>query len=404
MTREPALPAAAIAPASDLTGRPYFERRPPGAELRFEENYWGNGLDPDGNRRNHFLERQRRLEDLEAELRFINSLPPGRILDVGCGLGHLLSGVAEAWDRHGVEVSQTAAKHAAQYGAIRDSDLRTANYPSSYFDVVVSYHVMEHMLDPVAELSEMTRVLRPGGHLIVGVPNFDSACARRFGDHYRMLHDPTHISLFSESSLRQMLLDEGLQVLHADFPYFGTRHFTPENLIRLSDSDQVSPPFWGNIMTFYTRKPRSEPLMLLRRAGRAAHRIAAEQGEALERLAHALQRASRDQAPLIVAPAAQQVFGGLRRTACLSSARPSRRLASAIRLGLGATDLALLAQERTALGGRGSLFNFLLESQDDAAAGELCRQAEGEIIRVPRPEASLLGPVARLVVEMVSPE
>lgn len=399
MTVEHALPPAAIEPESDPAGAPYFERRTPRSELRFEENYWGNGLDPDGAPRDHFSERLRRLEDLASELRFIAALHPGRILDVGCGLGHLLSGVPEEWEKHGVEVSQTAAKHAAQYGSIRASDLRRASYPSDHFDVVVSYHVMEHMLDPVAELSEMTRVLRPGGHLVLGVPNFDSACARRFGPRYRMLHDPTHISLFSESSLRQMLMDEGLEVLRVDFPYFNTRHFNTENLLRLSDAHRVSPPFWGNIMTLYARKPTSQRLQLLRRASRAAHRIAAEQGSALEVLALALERAREACAPLSLAPAAASALCGLAGAACLPEGGTAT---SSLRLGLGSSDLQQLAMSPRHTQDAVALFAFVSEQECDERARELCQGTGGALIRVPRAEPSVLGPVARLVLETLS--
>ena len=182
----------------------YFTRREPTAPADFEEGYWGVATDPDGNRRNLADERDKKLEDLKDELAHINALPPGRILDVGCGLGHLLSGVDPLWERHGVEISAYAAERAQEWGTIWHGNLASANYPAAHFDVVTLYHVIEHMTDPYAEMLEIDRVLRPSGHLIIGTPDFDSACARRFGPRYRMLHDPTHISLFSATSLRRI--------------------------------------------------------------------------------------------------------------------------------------------------------------------------------------------------------
>jgi len=87
----------------------------------------------------------------------------------------------------------------------------------------------------------------------LGTPDFDSGCARRYGENYRMLHDTTHISLFSEQGLRNILEDHGFVVEHVDKPYFDTPLFTQENLTRLIDKEGVSPPFYGNIINLYCR-------------------------------------------------------------------------------------------------------------------------------------------------------
>ena len=85
-------------------------------------------------------------------------------------------------------------------------------------------------------------------------PNFDSGVARRFGKNYRLLHDKTHISLFSDCGLKQLLEDYGFFIDRIDYPFFETEYFTKENLLRLFDTQKVSPPFYGNVMTIYARK------------------------------------------------------------------------------------------------------------------------------------------------------
>jgi SAM-dependent methyltransferase len=257
--------------------RAYFVRREPPRPVDFE-TYWKDEItDPDGTPRFPALERDRKVEDLRDELAFVNSMTPGRILDVGCGFGHLLSAVDTRWERHGVELSGRAAQLARQYGLIHHGDLRSAAYPAGYFDVVTMYHVIEHMIDPVSEVREIRRVLRPGGWLLVSTPNFDSACARRFGQNFRMLHDETHISLFGSSSLLVMLEDLGFLVEREEYPFFETGHFTAENLTRLFDISRVSPPFYGSVMTLYAKVPqRSRSVDNLGCAGRAAWRLAAD--------------------------------------------------------------------------------------------------------------------------------
>jgi len=271
----------------------YYTRREPPQASEFEEGYWGVVKDPDGNVRDLSAERDKKVTDLACELAFVNKLPPGRLLDVGCGLGHLLSGVDPRWERHGIEISAYAAEKAEEYGTIFHGDLMSAGYPDAFFDVVTLYHVIEHMEDPESELREIRRVLKPGGWLIAGTPNFDSACARRFGDKFRLLHDVTHISLFSAESLRRLLEDNGFSVDWEDYPFFDTRYFTRENLERLFDTTQMSPPFYGNIMTLYARLPdRSSSADTLALAGRAAWRLANDAAVELDRVERLIQRAA----------------------------------------------------------------------------------------------------------------
>jgi SAM-dependent methyltransferase len=268
---------------------PYFVRRSAPTTKDFEVGYWGTVTDPDGVSRNLLEERARRIEDVKEELAAINRMPPGRILDVGCGLGYLLSAVDDGWEKHGIELSRFAAEYASRHARVHVGDLRSANYPTHHFDAIVLYHVIEHMLDPVSEIEEIFRVLRPGGLLVVGTPDFDSAMARRYGDKYRMLSDVTHISLFSRESLERFLWDHGFCVDRVEFPYFDTRYFDRTELERLWNTNQVSPPFYGNIMTFYCHKPvRSGVLNALALAGRLAHRVAVEQHEAIDEIATSL--------------------------------------------------------------------------------------------------------------------
>jgi SAM-dependent methyltransferase len=240
-------------PFEQLRGDEYFIPRPSNSE--FEEAYWGVVTDPDGVERNRLSEDERQafLTNIETELQSIHNLAPGRILDVGCGPGYLLSGIDKEWECHGVEISAVAAEHAAQWGKIHFGTLESANYPDAFFDVVVLFHVIEHVPDPAALIGEIRRILKADGLLILGTPDFDSACARRFGEQFRLLHDPTHIALFSEESLRRFLRDHGYVIEHVDHPFFETSYFTSENLDRLFDLTTVSPPFYGNVITAYCR-------------------------------------------------------------------------------------------------------------------------------------------------------
>lgn len=237
----------------------YFVRRAPTRPHEFEEEYWGTVVDPDGRVRQRIEEREQCLEDVRQEIDYLNSLPRGRLLDVGCGLGFLLSALPASWEKHGVEVSRFAARHASQWGEIHVGNLEGAGYSADYFDVVVMYHVIEHLEDPVSAIVEVHRILKPSGILLLGTPDFDSGCARRFKQNYRLLKDPTHVSLFTNESMHRFLRDHDFAIDRVEYPFFETRHFTVENLMRMFDTSKVSPPFYGNYMTFYAHKAGVEP-------------------------------------------------------------------------------------------------------------------------------------------------
>ena len=240
--------------ASAQPGR-YYARREPTTPPCYGEAYWKEIVDPDGNRRDRTEERLQHLEDLNHEVSFVNSLVPGRILDVGCGLGSFLSGIEDAWEKHGVEMTEFAISRARRWGRVEMGPLEAVGYPCSSFDVVVMHQVIEHLSHPGKTIAEVRRVLAPGGWLILGTPDFDCACARRFGPRFRLLNDPTHVSLFTNESMHRFLRANGFLIDRVDYPYFETRYFSEEDLLRLFDTTTVSPPFYGSYMTFYCRNP-----------------------------------------------------------------------------------------------------------------------------------------------------
>lgn len=144
-------------------------------------------------------------------------LPPhawGRsLLDVGCGAGHCLDHGREfGWETCGVEISESAVAAARSRGHdVSLGDLEQARYESSSFDVVRLWHTLEHLPNPRRTLSEVHRILKPGGRLWLEVPNVSSAPAAVFRARWFGLDVPRHLQSFSPRVLKSMLREAGFE-------------------------------------------------------------------------------------------------------------------------------------------------------------------------------------------------
>ena len=129
-----------------------------------------------------------------------------RILDWGCGTGTFLSFVPETVDKFGLEPAKRAAEAAARTGIrILSRDALGSPEWNQTFDAVTVIDVIEHLSDPESVLLTVSRLLRPGGMMVLLTGDFDSWPARKAGRHWYYLHYAEHLSFFSGPSMRKWL-------------------------------------------------------------------------------------------------------------------------------------------------------------------------------------------------------
>jgi 2-polyprenyl-3-methyl-5-hydroxy-6-metoxy-1,4-benzoquinol methylase len=190
-----------------------FHPMPGREEVRgfYPEEYYGEP----GTKFQPLVERLVRVVG-ERHISFLTRLlvPGARVLDLGCGRGVILGPLADrGFEVHGVEISAEAARGADPRAEIRiASPLRDAGYEAAFFDEVVIWHVLEHVDDPRGMLEEVARILRPGGRLIVAVPNFSSAQARWTGAAWFHLDLPRHLYHFPLAALEELLKSAGFAI------------------------------------------------------------------------------------------------------------------------------------------------------------------------------------------------
>ncbi len=197
-------------------GLGYLNPQPSDAALArlYTDDYYTKPIDPGGP---SYMENRAGLERFfDGRLRRIERhVRPGRLLEVGAGLGYFLNAARRrGWNAVGLEVSEFAASYALrEFGLdIRRQTLTGAALPAGAFDVVVMRDLLEHTRDPRATLLGARRVLRSGGALALSMPNFASLNARLGGLRWRHLRPPQHLWHFTPPCLVRLLGECGFEV------------------------------------------------------------------------------------------------------------------------------------------------------------------------------------------------
>lgn len=199
-----------------------LEPRPTLEELRayYPEQYW---FDPGRSLASRLEEAYRRLvisDHVSFVKRALQAAGGGPALDVGCGGGLFLGmlrqeGVAVA----GLDFSPRAAAVAwsAQGVPALAGDLADAPLRPGVFGVVTMFHVLEHLLDPLAYLRAARGLLRPDGRLVVQTPN--AACWQflLLGEHWSGLDVPRHLVNFRPQDLEDLLDAAGFEAVRRKF-------------------------------------------------------------------------------------------------------------------------------------------------------------------------------------------
>ncbi|MDA8326280.1 MAG: class I SAM-dependent methyltransferase [Nitrospiraceae bacterium] len=149
-----------------------------------------------------------------------------RVLDIGCGRGLMLAELkSRGFECYGTELPGQAPFRQKTGDApftVYEGDLTELDLPGGFFDVVTVWHVLEHVRDPVQTLKEVRRILKPGGLLVISVPNIGSLQAKLFGRRWIHLDLPRHLYHFSPGPLAHALKQSG-------FAVEGFRHFSAEH-------------------------------------------------------------------------------------------------------------------------------------------------------------------------------
>ncbi|TVR11187.1 MAG: class I SAM-dependent methyltransferase [Salinarimonadaceae bacterium] len=168
----------------------------------------------------------------------VRGLQGKRILEIGAGRGYFLKLLSDQgafcigiepglmnkphWDRYGVDVVEGFFPDVA---------------PPGYFDAIVAYALLEHVVDPEAVLSEMREKLHPHGMVCISVPDcsshiIDSDCSMLFHEHF---------SYFDINTLRTVLINAGFGDVIITRAKYGGALYAAASIAKSEENNYLSP-------------------------------------------------------------------------------------------------------------------------------------------------------------------
>jgi 2-polyprenyl-3-methyl-5-hydroxy-6-metoxy-1,4-benzoquinol methylase len=172
-----------------------------------------------------------------------------RFLDIGCAAGFFLSATQKrGFKSYGIEISKEGSNFAKEKFGINilaDDLLNLSREYEEYFDFISMFHVLEHLNDPNMYLKKIYRILKPGGHLIIEVPNIKSIDRFFSINLIRTLQPPQHLYVFDYNNLSKILKENGFIIVIKEV-YFSnvigellkkTLYFFKKNKLFISDKE-----------------------------------------------------------------------------------------------------------------------------------------------------------------------
>lgn len=193
----------------------------------------------------------------------------GSLLDVGCGTGAFINAMKIAgWSVTGLEPDSTAAQKAESlYGIKPKSPTALFDFSGELFDAITMWHVLEHVHRLDDYILQFKKILKPGGVLVIAVPNHTSYDAAFYKENWAAYDVPRHLYHFSPQSMACLMERHQLKIKKVKPMWFDSFYvsmlsegyrFKKNNLLRAIMIGLVS-----NIKTIFNSRKCSSVIYII---------------------------------------------------------------------------------------------------------------------------------------------
>jgi 2-polyprenyl-3-methyl-5-hydroxy-6-metoxy-1,4-benzoquinol methylase len=139
-----------------------------------------------------------------------------RLLDVGCGIGYfLVEAKNRGWEVYGTEYNEKAVDICRNKGIqMQMGMLDTSHYEPSFFDVITSFEVIEHINNPLEDVQKIHYLLAGGGAVYITTPNFSSISKNYLGNKWNVITYPEHLSYYTSATLTHLFKINGFKKIN----------------------------------------------------------------------------------------------------------------------------------------------------------------------------------------------
>ena len=169
--------------------------------------------------------------------RILKEKKQGKILDIGCAMGHFLSFFPSEWQKYGTDISEFAVEQVKKSFSdviATSCDISEKRPFNEKFDVITAFDVLEHTLNLRSALYNIHLMLKADGLFIVGVPvasrihHLFAALGRDF-----LTKMDSHLTLTTAKAWREIILPEHFEVVE-EFPTtWAGKHFPKVDLFQV---------------------------------------------------------------------------------------------------------------------------------------------------------------------------
>ena len=139
----------------------------------------------------------------------------GKILDIGCATGQFLHYMeSRGWVATGIEPDEKTRNRAiSEFGLKVFPEDQLNVFENASFDVISMWHVLEHVSMLDQRMEQLKRLLKPGGTLIVALPNCNAHDARKYGMFWAGYDVPRHLYHFTSSDVEFLFGKYGFKII-----------------------------------------------------------------------------------------------------------------------------------------------------------------------------------------------